>query len=100
MMLCYVISLPPPHIQVPNAPSTGASTGSDLNGGAVKDACEVLKRRLEKFMDDLVETADMAAYKEKEKEFILQWKNGNRSWNSKESWPTVIDILCISVACI
>ncbi|APR78767.1 Xanthine dehydrogenase, molybdenum binding subunit protein [Minicystis rosea] len=31
---------------IPNASATGASTGSDLNGGAVKLACEELRRRL------------------------------------------------------
>lgn len=32
--------------KVPNASATSASTGSDLNGGAVKDACEQIKARL------------------------------------------------------
>ncbi len=31
---------------VPNASSTGASTGTDLNGGAVKVACDELRERL------------------------------------------------------
>ena len=34
---------------IPNASSTGASTGSDLNGGAVKLACAALRARLEAF---------------------------------------------------
>lgn len=32
--------------KVPNASATAASSGSDLNGQAVKDACETLKQRL------------------------------------------------------
>jgi xanthine dehydrogenase/oxidase len=37
---------------VANAPSTGASTGTDLNGGAVRDACIALRERLKKFCAD------------------------------------------------
>ena len=37
---------------VPNASSTGASTGTDLNGGAVKMACQAIKDRLTKFCKD------------------------------------------------
>lgn len=36
-----------------NAPATAASTGYDLNGGAVEKACSVLRKRLEKFCEDL-----------------------------------------------
>ncbi|MBC9955655.1 xanthine dehydrogenase molybdopterin binding subunit [Yimella sp. cx-51] len=34
--------------KVPNTSATAASTGADLNGGAVKDACEQIMVRLEK----------------------------------------------------
>ena len=34
-------------IQIANAANTGASTGADLNGGAVKDACKKLRQNLE-----------------------------------------------------
>ena len=37
---------------VGNATSTGASTGSDLNGGAVSKACKVLRARLEQFCQE------------------------------------------------
>lgn len=37
---------------IPNASSTGASTGTDLNGGAVKMACEALRDRLVKYCND------------------------------------------------
>ena len=36
--------------KIPNAPSTGASTGSDLNGGAVINACIMLRDRLVDFL--------------------------------------------------
>jgi xanthine dehydrogenase/oxidase len=36
-----------------NAPATAASTGFDLNGGAVHKACRVLRSRLEDFCRDL-----------------------------------------------
>ena len=36
-----------------NAPATAASTGYDLNGGAVDQACRVLRTRLEDFCRDL-----------------------------------------------
>ncbi len=40
---------------VPNSTTTGASTGSDLNGGAVEIACRKLRSRLEQFCSDLEE---------------------------------------------
>jgi xanthine dehydrogenase/oxidase len=36
---------------IPNASSTGASTGADLNGGAVKNACTILRSRLTEFCE-------------------------------------------------
>ncbi|GAA5148836.1 xanthine dehydrogenase molybdopterin binding subunit [Nocardioides marinquilinus] len=35
--------------KVPNTSATAASAGADLNGGAVKDACEQIRRRLVEF---------------------------------------------------
>ena len=32
--------------KVPNTSATAASSGSDLNGGAVKDACDQIRERL------------------------------------------------------
>ena len=50
--------------KVPNTSATAASAGADLNGGAVKDACEQIIRRLDTFRggrevgwDDLVREA-------------------------------------------
>ncbi len=38
---------------IPDASPTAASTGSDLNGGAVRKACLQLRKRLENFCEDL-----------------------------------------------
>jgi xanthine dehydrogenase/oxidase len=38
---------------IPNCPATAASTGYDLNGGAVEKACRVLRNRLEDFCRDM-----------------------------------------------
>jgi xanthine dehydrogenase/oxidase len=57
---------------VPNASSTGASTGSDLNGGAVKLAALELRARLEDYC------------REHEKEFP-DWKH---HW--RELWPKIV----------
>jgi xanthine dehydrogenase/oxidase len=38
---------------IPNCPATAASTGYDLNGGAVERACRVLRNRLEDFCRDM-----------------------------------------------
>lgn len=37
---------------IPNVSSTGASTGSDLNGGAVQMACRILKKNLMDFIEN------------------------------------------------
>ena len=41
--------------KVPNTSATAASSGADLNGGAVKDACEQILARLEKVKADATE---------------------------------------------
>jgi len=57
---------------VPNASSTGASTGSDLNGGAVKLAATELRERLEAYC------------RANEKQFP-DWQ---KRW--KELWPAIV----------
>jgi xanthine dehydrogenase large subunit len=42
----FVRIMPTRTDKVPNTSATAASSGSDLNGAAVRDACETLKRRL------------------------------------------------------
>jgi len=59
-----------------NAPPTAASTGFDLNGGAVAQACRVLRRRLEDFCAANEETLRAAA--------IDDWRV---RWS--DSWPAL-----------
>jgi xanthine dehydrogenase molybdopterin binding subunit/xanthine dehydrogenase small subunit len=40
--------------KVPNTSATAASCGTDLNGAAVKDACEILRQRLEPIAAELL----------------------------------------------
>ncbi len=47
--------------KVPNTSATAASSGADLNGGAVKDACEQILTRLEKVKADAVDDLDWEA---------------------------------------
>lgn len=60
-----------------NAPPTAASTGFDLNGGAVAQACRVLRRRLEDFC---------AAHEDKLRAIgIGDWRS---AWRA--AWPTIV----------
>lgn len=59
---------------VANAPSTGASTGTDLNGGAVQEACSVLRKRLEDFCTENPSIPSIA-----------NWK---ADWN--KTWPAIV----------
>ncbi|WP_240757633.1 xanthine dehydrogenase molybdopterin binding subunit [Nakamurella flava] len=45
--LSYVRLAPTRTDKVPNTSATAASSGADLNGGAIKDACEQIRRRLD-----------------------------------------------------
>jgi xanthine dehydrogenase/oxidase len=47
--------------QTPNASPTAASSGSDLNGMAVKDACDQLNERLKPYRENLGPDADFKA---------------------------------------
>ncbi|CAL8466442.1 g5978 [Coccomyxa elongata] len=80
---------------VPNAPGTGASTGSDLNGGAVRDACSKLKADLEAMLDAYVDSqTDPAPWRE----LMGHWRH-SRQWYSPalkdeddgyDFWPLII----------
>ena len=59
---------------IPNASSTGASTGSDLNGGAVKAACTILRERLTAFCLSQYEVKDFP-------DWVHEWA---------KSWPKVV----------
>jgi xanthine dehydrogenase/oxidase len=56
---------------VANAPSTGASTGTDLNGGAVWEACAQLRKRL----------VDFCAKTHAVPDWDTKWK---------EKWPAIV----------
>jgi xanthine dehydrogenase/oxidase len=60
---------------VPNASSTGASTGTDLNGGAVKMACQDIK-------DRLIEFCKANPDNEKLKGWETKWT---------KMWPTIVE---------
>lgn len=47
--------------KVPNTSATAASSGSDLNGAAVREACETIRERLRPVAADLLEIADPEA---------------------------------------
>ena len=64
---------------VPNATSTGASTGSDLYGGAVADGARLLRERLDRFC------ASYAAQVGSGTNPIAAWKT---DW--AELWPTIV----------
>ena len=47
--------------KVPNTSATAASSGSDLNGAAIRDACQTLKNRLRPVAAELIDAADPGA---------------------------------------
>ncbi len=61
-----------------NAPATAASTGFDLNGGAVAQACRVLRSRIEEFCASNVEKIRALG--------IDDWQIG---W--RDAWPKLVD---------
>lgn len=62
---------------IQNAPATAASTGFDLNGGAVEKACRVLRERLENFCRDVEQYTPTRR--------IEDWRT---KWSEK--WPEII----------
>lgn len=62
---------------IPNAAPTAASTGFDLNGGAVAAACRVLKARLEEFCTKYADDLKAAG--------VTDWR---AQW--RECWPKLI----------
>lgn len=67
---------------IPNTSSTGASTGTDLNGGAVIAACETLRQRLETFALSLRDTYGEA--------WCVQ--NGVNFWDYPNGWNTTVSV--------
>jgi len=65
---------------VPNPVSTGASTGTAFNGGAIKEACRDLRSRLEQYTMGLLETNGAAWCK----------KNNVNFWDYEEGWRAYV----------
>ncbi|WP_298899661.1 molybdopterin cofactor-binding domain-containing protein [uncultured Psychroserpens sp.] len=79
---------------VNNASATAASTGSDLNGGAVQKACMALRERLEQMCVDLEENAlYFAESDDGDSEDVLKVKTIVRNWRDHWSdiWPLIIE---------
>jgi xanthine dehydrogenase/oxidase len=80
---------------VSDASPTAASTGSDLNGGAVELACRKLRERLEKFCENL---EDYTVYFSKfdntamDEAIVKQMVAVTRNW--REHWSEVWPIVC------
>lgn len=65
---------------IANPVSTGATAGTDLNGGAVLEAGMILRERLQSFCDDLrMEHGDKYCR-----------ENGIDYWNYKEGWRALV----------
>lgn len=63
-----------------NATSTGASTGSDLNGAAVSKACKLLRARLQSLCQEL--------RKSKGEQFCID--QGIAYWREKDGWKAMV----------
>jgi xanthine dehydrogenase/oxidase len=63
---------------VPNPVSTGASTGTSFNGGAVREACKVLRKRLEDYCLELLRVNGPEWCK----------THGINFWDYKSGWNT------------
>jgi xanthine dehydrogenase/oxidase len=65
---------------VPNATGTGATSSSDINGGAILEAGDQLRKRLEAFCDQCQEW------------FGVQWciDNGINYWNYDNGWQAEV----------
>jgi xanthine dehydrogenase small subunit len=80
---------------VSDASATAASTGSDLNGGAVALACRRLRDRLEKFCEDLEQyTVYFSKFDTSRMDagMVMQVETVTRNW--REHWPEVWPIIC------
>ena len=72
-----MIVIGPTDTQVtPNPTSTGASTGASFNGGAIEEACKVLRSRIEEYCFGLQATAG--------EQFCVD--RGIDFWNYPEGW--------------
>ena len=61
--------------------STGASTGSDLNGGAVKDACRKLRESLEENLERNAEAdSEALQFWKRHKKWYTPGPDGKNYW--------------------
>lgn len=82
-VVAHELNVPLPFIRIlrnntdiiTNAPATAASTGFDLNGGAVALACRTLKKRLEGVCEEVLKKKPEVG------DLRLQWR---------EKWPLII----------
>jgi xanthine dehydrogenase small subunit len=80
---------------ISDASATAASTGSDLNGGAVALACTTLKDRLEKFCEDLEQyTVYFSRFDttKMDEGMVIQVETVTRNW--REHWSEVWPLIC------
>lgn len=82
---------------ISDASPTAASTGSDLNGGAVQKACLILRKRLEQFCVDLEENSMYFANSDHasgDKDLILQIRTVVNNWRDhwSECWPIIVNL--------
>lgn len=80
---------------VGDASPTAASTGSDLNGGAVQLACRALRQRLEKFCEDLEQyTIYFSRFDpvKMDAESVKQMRTVALNW--REHWSEVWPLVC------
>jgi xanthine dehydrogenase/oxidase len=59
---------------IPNCPATAASTGFDLNGGAVEQACRVLRNRLEEFCRNMEQFTPHSRIEDWRTDWAGKWK--------------------------
>jgi xanthine dehydrogenase/oxidase len=86
---------------ISDASPTAASTGSDLNGGAVQMACRQLRARLEKFCEDLEQyTVYFAKFDPTvmDQDQVLMIEAVTRNWRTRwsEVWPTICALAYIN----
>jgi xanthine dehydrogenase/oxidase len=80
---------------ISDASPTAASTGSDLNGGAVQLACRKLRERLEKFCEDLEQYTVYFSQFDKtamDVGIVEQMQTVTQNW--REHWSEVWPMIC------
>jgi xanthine dehydrogenase/oxidase len=80
---------------IPNVSSTGASTGSDLNGGAVKKACRILKQNMLDFIKDVDSDFGKSSsrkYPDVSDDQIISMRKINQE-NWAANWKTLVGVM-------